>query len=412
MRRAVITGVGPVTPIGIGKEDFWAGLRHGRSAVERLTTFDPSALRSQMAAEVRAYHPQDYFSDKELKRLDRFSQFALVAARLAVADAGLDLPTEDRQRVGITLGSALGGLSFAEKQVSAFHERGLHGVEPSLAFSVFCGAGSCQIAIAHGITGPAWANSNSCASGTIALGEALQWIRRGEADLVLAGGSEAPLAPLCYGAFALIRAMSSCNDDPAHACRPFDAQRDGFVMAEGAAMLVVEELEHAQTRGAHIYGELVGYGLTNDAFHMTAPHPTGEQAARCMRLALDDAALRPEEIDYVNAHGSATPLNDKTETMALKSVFGAHAARMAISGTKGHHGHALGATGAFEAVACALALEEQYVPPTLSLDTPDPECDLDYTPNQGRTRALDVILSNSFGFGGINACLVMRRLAA
>lgn len=411
MRRAVITGVGPVTPIGIGKEAFWRGLASGGSAVRRLTVFDPSAFRSQVAAEVQDFDPEAYFSGKELKRLDRFSQFALVAARLSLSDAGLTLESEDRSRVGIALGSALGGLGFAERQLGNFLERGLHGVEPSLAFTVFCGAGSCHIAIELGVTGPAWANSNSCASGTIAVGEALQWIRQGQADIVLAGGSEAPLAPLCFGAFALIRAMSVRNDNPAGASRPFDAGRDGFVMAEGAAMLVVEELEHAQARGARIYGEIIGYSLTNDAYHMTAPHPEGAQAARSMALALSDAGIVPEEIDYINAHGSSTLLNDKTETMAIKTVFGDHAHQVAISGTKGHHGHALGATGAIEACACVLAMERSVVPPTLNLETPDPECDLDFTPMHGRSREIPTVLSNSFGFGGINSCVILRKVA-
>ena len=411
MRRAVVTGVGPVTPIGIGKAAFRQGLFSGGSAVRRVTAFDPSPFRSQTAAGVHDFDPEQYFDGKTLKRLDRFSQFAIVAAHLALQDAGVDIQGENRERIGIALGSALGGLGFAERQLGNFLERGLHGVEPSLAFTVFCGAGSCHIAIELGITGPAWANSNSCASGTISVGEALQWIRRNEADIVLAGGSEAPLAPLCYGAFALIRAMSARNADPERACRPFDAERDGFVMAEGAAMLVIEELAHARARGAHIYGEVLGYSLTNDAYHMTAPRPDGSQAARAMTLALADAGVLPEEIDYLNAHGSATPLNDRTETLAIKNVFGEHAFRMGISGTKAHHGHALGATGAIEAIVCALAMEENYVPPTLNLERPDPECDLDYTPNVGRARDITTVLSNSFGFGGINSCVVLRKAA-
>lgn len=409
MRRAVITGLGPVTPIGIGKDSFFEGLRGGKSAVKRITSFDPSELRSQVAAEVADFDPPDYLDAKMLRRMDRFSQFAMVAARLAIADAKLDTAGENPDRMGICIGTALGGIGFAEKQHGAYTAGGLRAVDPALALSVFGGAGSCNIAIDIGATGPVNSNSNSCASGTIALGEAMELIRKDRADVVLAGGAEAPLAPLCFGAFSLIRAMSSRNDDPERACRPFDADRDGFVMAEGAAVLVVEELEHARSRGAHIYGEIVGYGLTNDAYHMTAPRPDGSSAARAMTIALSDAGLSPNEIDYISAHGSSTPMNDRTETLAIKTVFGDLAGRIPISSTKGHHAHALGATGACEAAGCALTLERGYIPPTLNLDKPDPECDLDYTPNTGREIQVGAVLSNSFGFGGINACLVMKQ---
>lgn len=410
MRRAVITGIGPVTPIGIGIDQFWTGLRGRESAVRQIESFDPSPFRTRIAAEVRGFDPADYLDRKTVKRMDRFSQFAVAAARLAVQDAGLDLETLDSERVGVSIGSALGGIGFAEKQHGVFATQGLRAVDPYLALSVFGGAGSCNIAIDMGCTGPVTANSNSCASGTIALGEALELIRGNRADMVLAGGAEAPLSPLCFGSFAVIRAMSCRNDDPQRACRPFDAGRDGFVMGEGAAVLVVEELEHALNRGARIYAEIAGHSLTNDAFHMTSPRPDGSSASRAMSLALADAGTSPEEVDYINAHGSSTPLNDKSETLAIKSVFGEGAYRIPISSTKGHHAHLLGATGAIEASACALALRYGYVPATLNLDTPDQECDLDYTPQEGRTAELHTALSNSFGFGGINACLVMRRV--
>ena len=408
MRRAVITGLGPVTPIGTGKDKFFAGLHGDESAVRRVTAFDPSSLRCQVAAEVHDFDPTAYLDAKALKRMDRFSQFAVVAARLAIEDAHLDAANEDHDRIGVCIGSALGGIGFAEEQCGVFGAKGLKAVDPSLALSVFGGAGSCNIAIDLGATGPATSNSNSCASGTIALGEALEMIIRDRVDIVLAGGSEAPLAPLCFGSFALIRAMSCRNDDPQRACRPFDAGRDGFVMGEGAAVLVVEELGHALGRGAHIYAEISGYGLTNDAYHMTAPRPDGASAARAMALALAASGLAAKDIDYISAHGSSTPMNDRTETLAIKTVFGDKACRIPISGTKGHHAHALGATGAFEAAACALTIEHGYIPPTLNLDTPDPECDLDYTANTGREMPVRALLSNSFGFGGINACLVMR----
>lgn len=409
MRRAVITGIGPVTPTGIGKKAFWQGLACGQSVVDRISLFDPSAFRSQMAGEVRNFSPADYIDPKRLKRMDRYSQFAVSSARLAIEDAQLVPAQEDRERVGVSMGTALGGVGYAEVQVGVFNAQGLRAVDPMLALLVFGGAGSCNIAIEFGFSGPSSANSNSCASGTIALGQALEWIRRDHADVVLAGGAEAPLAPLCYSAFTILRAMSSRNEEPARASRPFDAQRDGFVMGEGAAMMVVEELQHALARDAHIYGEIVGYGLTNDANHMTAPLPDGSQAARAMRLALVDAQLAPDDIDYINAHGSSTSLNDRTETLAIKRVFGTRAPAIPISSIKGHHGHALGASGSIEAAACLLMLEQQFLIPTANLETADPECDLDYLPCVGRSQPVQTILSNSFGFGGINASVILRK---
>lgn len=406
MRRAVITGLGMVTPIGIGREDFWNGVLSGKSAVRTPTLFDASPFRSRCAAEVTGFDPVDYLDPRRTKRLDRFAQFALVSAQLAVHDSGLDLEHEDSSRMGVAIGSALGGIAFAEKQYGVYREAGLKAVDPSLAVAVFCGSASCNMAIEFGFTGPATANSNSCASGTVALGDALSFIRRNDADVILAGGAEAPLAPLCFGAFSIIHAMSACNDEPDKACRSFDVMRDGFVMGEGAAILVVEELEHAVRRGAHIYAELMGYGLTNDAHHMTAPHPEGLHAARAMSRALEDGEVDPCEIDYINAHGSSTPLNDKTETYAIKSIFGQHAYSVPISSTKPLHAHALGATGSLEAAVCALAIDNSFIPATANLEHPDPECDLDYVPLVGREKRLDRVLSNSFGFGGINACAV------
>ncbi len=409
MRRAVITGLGMVTPIGTGKEAFWNGLCAGRSAVRKISYFDPSPFRSQVAAEVRDFDPSDYLESKQLKRMDRFAQFAVVAARLALLDADLNAGNLQPERTGVCLGSALGGIGFAEQQYGVYADRGLRAVDPSLALSVFCGSGSCNIAMDIGATGPVTANSNSCASGTVALGEALEYVQKGVADVVFAGGSEAPLSPLCFGAFSIIKAMSCRNDDPEHACRPFDVARDGFVMAEGAAVLVIEEMECALDRGARIYAELAGCSLTNDAYHMVAPRPDAASAARAMRLALADAAISPADIDYINAHGSSTPLNDKVETAAIKQVFGDRVFGIPISATKGHHGHALGATGAFEAAACALAIERGFIPPTINLECADPECDLDYTPGAGRPHEICAALSNSFGFGGINSCIVMKR---
>ncbi|HXH63681.1 MAG TPA: beta-ketoacyl-ACP synthase II [Gemmatimonadales bacterium] len=408
-RRVVITGVGAVTPIGTGADDLWAGLGRRSSAVRTITRFDPAPFRSHIAAEIPDFRPQDHLDAKRAKRLDRFSQLAVTCARLALGDAELDTAREDPDRIGTMMGSALGGVSFAESQVVNYLRDGVKGLDAALALTVFAGAASCNIAIEFGCTGPNATNAMSCASGTIAVGEAFHVVRDGRADLMLAGGAEAPLAPLTFGAFSNIRAMSTRNDDPAHASRPFDAQRDGFVMGEGAAVLVLEERERAIARGAKIYAEVVGHAYTNDAYHMTAPRPDGRQAARAIRLALADGDVTPSEVGYVNAHGSSTLLNDSTETTAIKQVFGDHAYRLAVSGTKGYYGHALGASGAIEAAICALAIERRWLPPTLNLERADPACDLDCLPGNGRDASPAVVVSNSFGFGGINASLVLRR---
>jgi 3-oxoacyl-[acyl-carrier-protein] synthase II len=408
VRRVVITGVGAVTPIGTAAEGLWSGLRARHSAVRSITRFDPTPFRSRIAAEIPDYRPQDHLDAKRAKRLDRFSQLAVTSAGLALTDAGIDHKKEDPDRVGAMMGSALGGVAFGESQVPRYLAEGPRGLDPSLALAVFCGAASCNIAIEFGFTGPNATNAMSCASGTIAVGEAFHVVRDGRADMMLAGGAEAPLAPLTFAAFSIIRAMSTRNDDPGHASRPFDAGRDGFVMGEGAAVLVLEERSRALARGAKIYAEVVGHAYTNDAYHMTAPRPDGRQAARAMRLALADGDVAPPEVGYINAHGSSTPLNDPTETTAIKQVFGDHAYRLAMSGTKGYYGHALGASGAIEAAICALSLAHGWLPPTINLERPDPNCDLDCLPGAGRAASPTAIMSNSFGFGGINAALVLR----
>ncbi|MCW3061768.1 MAG: 3-oxoacyl-[acyl-carrier-protein] synthase 2 [Capsulimonas sp.] len=409
-RRVVVTGIGAITPIGIGVEGLRAGLRAGRSAVTPITRFDASPFVTRIAAQVPSFDLAPYLDGKKLKRLDKFSQYAVACAKMALTDAHLDLGATDRERVGVCLGTALGGVGFAEEQYPNFLSQGVRGVNPMLALSVFNGAGSCNVAIEIGVTGPATANGDSCASSPIAIGRAVDLIRDGSADIMLAGGSEAPLSPLCFGAFAIIRAMSQRNDDPEHACRPFDADRDGFVMAEGAAMLVLEEFESAKARGAKISGEILAHAFTNDGFHMTQPRPDGKQAARCLTLALDRAGLNPDQIDYINAHGSSTPLNDSTETSAIKQAFGAHAGKIPMSSTKSFHGHALGATGAWEAAISLLTLQDNWAPPTLNLTHTEPNCDLDYIPEMGgREINAKHILSNSFGFGGINACLVFGK---
>lgn len=408
-RRVVVTGLGPVTPIGTGVDQFWRGLRACRSAVGPVTRFDAEPFRSRIAAEVPDFEPGEWVGAKRARRLDRCSQFTLAAARLALADARLDPAREDRDRFGAMMGTALGGVGHAEGEHARFLSEGIRGVDPGLALTVFAGAASSNLAIEFGLTGPNLTNGMSCASGAIALGEAFHTIRRGAADVMLAGGAEAPLAPLTFGAFAIIRAMSTRNDDPATASRPFDRDRDGFVMGEGAAVLVLEERTRAMARGAPVYLELVGYGLTNDAWHMTAPRPDARQAARAVSLALADAGLRPAEIGWVNAHGSSTPLNDPTETQALRMALGDQAGRAPVSGTKGYYGHALGASGAMEGAICALASRNRWLPPTLNLRAPDPACDLDYLPGHGREADPEFMLSTSFGFGGINAALVFQR---
>ena len=408
-RRVVVTGIGAITPIGITGSGLWSGIREQKSAVRSLTRFDPSIFRSHNAAEVNDFVPADHLEQKRAKRLDRFGQFSVVGARLALEDAQIDLAREDRERVGSMMGTALGGIAYAEQQLGVFLGEGLRGVDPSLALAVFGGASSCNIAIEFGVAGPNSTNAMSCASGTMAIGDAFRQIRDGYADVMICGGAEAPLAPLCFGAFAIIRAMSTRNDDPATASRPFDKDRDGFVMGEGAAVLILEERGRAVARGARIYAELLGYGTTNDAHHMTAPRPDGAQAARSMQMALDDAGVSSSEIAYVNAHGSSTPLNDSTETLAIKKVFGDRAYALQVSSTKGYYGNALGASGAIETAICSLALENEWLPPTVNLSATDPTCDLDYIPNTGRTRRVEHVLTNSFGFGGINAALVLRR---
>jgi 3-oxoacyl-[acyl-carrier-protein] synthase II len=331
---------------------------------------------------------------------------------MALGDAALDLRREDLDRVGAMMGTALGGVAHGEQQYHNFLTQGPRAVDPSLALTVFAGAASCNIAIEFGCTGPNATNGMSCASGAIAIGEGFRAIARGEADVMIAGGAEAPLAPLCFGAFAIIRAMSTRNDDPSRASRPFDAGRDGFVMAEGCAVLVLEERGRALARGAPVYAEVCGFGLTNDAYHMTAPRPDGSQAARCIRNALSEARVSPGEVGYINAHGSSTPLNDPTETSSIKQVFAEHAYRLALSGTKGYYGHALGASGAIEAAICALASRRGWFPPTVNLEVPDPACDLGHVTGEGVALDPDYLVSNSFGFGGINAALVFRKADA
>ena len=410
-RRAVITGIGPITCIGTGRKEFWRGILAEQSGIRRISGFDTTAFHAHCGGEIRDWIPEEHFPPHRLKRLDRYAQFSVASARMALDDAGLAYSREEPQhRVGVSFGTALGGISNAEDQHAHFLKKGTRGVNQTLALQVFGGSAHSNIAIEFGFRGVGTTNSNSCASGTVAVGEALRYIRDDFADVVIAGGAEAPLSPLTFGAFAIIRTMSQSTGDPAEACRPFDLARDGFVIGEGGAALVIEELEHARRRGAHIYAEVLGYSLNNDAFHMTSPLPGGDSCIRAMRDALTDAQIAPEQIDYINAHASSTQLNDSTETMALKQVFGSHAARVAVSGTKAFTAHPLGATGAIEAAICALAIDQGWLPPTLNRHHPDPACDLDVVPNHGRAAEPGYVLSNSFGFGGINSCVIFGRV--
>ncbi|HKR52971.1 MAG TPA: beta-ketoacyl-[acyl-carrier-protein] synthase family protein [Chthoniobacterales bacterium] len=409
-RRCVITGLGPITCIGKGVGGFWNGILAEKTGIVPISSFDANAFRVRVAGEIRDWNAEEFFSPHRLKRLDRYAQFAVASAKLALDDAGLECSREKPQdHIGVSFGTALGGVCKAEEQYIRFLKKGARGVQPTLALQVFGGSAHSNIAIDFGLRGVGTTNSNSCASGTVSVGEALRYIRDGFVDIVVAGGAEAPLTGITVGAFDIIKTMSRC-EDPEKACRPFDKLRDGFVIGEGAASLIVEELEHARARGAKIYAELLGYSLNNDGFHMTTPLPGGESCIRAMREALTDAKLAPEQIDYINAHASSTQLNDAAETLAIKEVFREHARKIPVSGTKAFTSHPLGATGAIEATICTLALEHQYIPPTLHRENPDEACDLDVVPDHGRATKLNYVMSNSFGFGGINACVILGKL--
>jgi 3-oxoacyl-[acyl-carrier-protein] synthase II len=406
-RRVVITGIGPVTACGVGVDALRKGLREARSPIATVTHFDPTPFRSTMAAEVRGFEPEAFMDAKRARRVDRFVQFALAATRLALDDARLPAEEMDRERTTIQMGSAMGGLSHAETVLRRFIEGGARGIDPRLATTTFGGAASCHIAIDLGVVGPNSTNAMSCAAGTMALGEAVRLIRSGVVDTAVAGGVDAPLAPVCFGAFTAIRAMSTRNDDPASACRPFDRDRDGFVMGEGACVLVLEEAERAAARGAHAYAEIAGYGTNIDAFHMAAPRPDGSMATACIAAAIASAGLRADHVDHINAHGSSTPLNDPTESLAIRAALGPRADAVPVTGTKPYHGHALGAAGAIETAITALTIRDGWIPPTLNLSAPGEGCDLDYVTGTGREQPVRVALTNSFGFGGINAVLLL-----
>ncbi|RJP66985.1 MAG: beta-ketoacyl-[acyl-carrier-protein] synthase II [Candidatus Abyssobacteria bacterium SURF_17] len=410
LRRVVITGAGVISPVGNTLEKFWDSLKVGRSGVKRLTHFDTSEYSSKVAGTVEDFKPDEYFSSKEIKRSDRFAQFALAASKMALVHSGIELDKMDRDRAGVLIGSGIGGIATMGEQHATFIERGQRRISPFAIPMLIINMASGIVAMSFGLKGPNTAVSTACATGSHAIGDAYRIIERDEADAMLAGGSEAALTDFGFGAFCAMRALTtSRNDEPERASRPFDRLRDGFVMSEGAGVIVLEEMEHARTRGANILGEIIGYGMSADAYHITAPSPDGEGAARAMRAGLKSARLAPEAISYINAHGTSTPLNDKLETDAVKAVFGDHARKLAISSTKSHMGHLLGAAGGVEAIATLFAMQESVVPPTINYEEPDPECDLDYVPNVAREMNVEYAMSNSFGFGGTNATLVFKR---
>ena len=408
-RRVVITGMGVIAPNGIGIDNFWDTLAHGRSGVRKITCFDASSYPSKIAAEIDEFDATTYINPKSARRMDRFAQFAVSCSGMALSHSNVTVSDKNSDRIGIALGSALGGIPSAEQQHSVFIEKGLKRVDPLLAIKIFPGGATSQVAIEFGIRGHSNTIGGACAAGTDNVGYAFYAIKNDLADIMIAGGAEAPIVPLTFGAFCLIGAISTRNGDPTRASRPFDKERDGFVMGEGAGALIVEDLEHALKRDASIYAEILGYGTTNDAYHMVQPSPSGEEAKKSIQLALRDAQIDPKEIDYINPHGSSTPLNDKIETKIIKQVFGEYAYRIPISANKSMIGHALGAAGAIELVASVLTIKHQYIPPTINYESVDPECDLDYVPNEGRKASVTTVLKTSFGFGGKNSSIIIGK---
>lgn len=410
MRRVVVTGLGVVSPLGTGVEKTWDGLVNGRSGIDRITRFDASDLPTQIAGEVRDFNPEEYIDKKEIKKMDLFIQYGLAASSEAFADSGFEITPENAERVGVIVGSGLGGLPTIENYHSVLLERGYKKISPFFIPMLIINLAPGQIAIRFGAKGPNVSSVSACATGTHSIGDAYHTIVRGDADAMFAGGTESTITPLGIGGFNVMKALSTHNENPQAASRPFEKNRDGFVMAEGAGVLFLEEYEHARARGAKIYCEVIGYGASCDAFHLTQPAAGGEGAARCIAMALKNAKIRPEEVDYINAHGTSTHFNDLYETMAIKTIFGDQATRVMVNSTKSMLGHALGAAGGIEAVISALAIDRGMSPPTINYNEADPECDLDYVPNVARKAGINVALSNSFGFGGTNATLAFRKL--
>ena len=409
MKRVVVTGVGAITPIGKNCNDFWDGIKEGRNGVDTITSFDVTDFKCKIAAEIKDFDAAEYIDKKDARKMDRYTQFGFIAAREAFENSGLDMEKEDPWRIGVITGSGVGGIETLETQHETLMTKGPGRVSPFFVPMMISNMAAAQIAIHLGAKG---ANENvvaACASGTNAIGNAFNIIKRGECDAIIAGGAEATITPLAFAGFCSMKAMSQNNDNPKLASRPFDLERDGFVMGEGAGFLVLEELEHAKKRGANIICELVGYGITNDAYHITSPAPGGEGGAKAMEFALNSAGITPDKIDYINAHGTSTKYNDSFETQAIKKVFGEHSKKLMVSSTKSMTGHLLGAAGGIEAIICALALKEGFVPATINYNTPDPECDLDIVPNVGRKADIEYAMSNSLGFGGHNSAVILKK---
>lgn len=411
MRRVVVTGVGAVSPLGTGNQKNWDALVHGRSGIGQITRFDASNLPVRIAGEVKDFEAEQFIEKKEIKKMDLFIQYAMAAAQFAMEDSGLQITDENAERVGVLVGAGLGGLPTIEKYHTALLEGGYKKISPFFIPMLIINLAPGHISIKYGAKGPNLSSVSACATGTHSIGDAYHMIARGDADAMIAGGTESTVTPLGIGGFAVMKALSdSHNDDPQRASRPFDKGRDGFILGEGAGIVILEEYEAAKKRGAKIYAEVVGYGLTGDAYHMTAPAEGGEGAARCMKMALNGAKISPEQVGYINAHGTSTPFNDLNESLAIKSVFGDHAYKLMVSSTKSMTGHLLGAAGGLEAVICSMVLDKNIIPPTINYEEPDPACDLDYVPNTAREAKVDYVMSNSLGFGGTNATLLFKRV--
>lgn len=408
-RRVVVTGMGMISPLGHDVSSTWKAILEGKSGVSYITHFDASNYAVRIAAEVKNFDPTQYIEPKEVKKMDRFIHFAIAATEMALKDSGLNITNENTERIGVVIGSGMGGLPAIEAYHEILMTKGWKRISPFFIPMAIINLAAGQISIRYGIKGPNMAVTTACATGNHSIGEAFRMIRYGDADVMIAGGAEAVITPMAVAGFSIMKALSTRNEEPEKASRPFDADRDGFVIGEGAGIIILEELQHALNRGAKIYAELIGYGMSSDAYHITAPAPQGEGGARCMKMAINDAKISPTEVDYINAHGTSTKFGDELETQAIKTVFGEHAYRLAVSSTKSMTGHLLGAAGGVEAIFTILSIYEDILPPTINLDNPDPECDLDYVPYKARKKQVNVAMTNSFGFGGTNASLVFRK---
>ncbi len=408
-KRVAVTGVGMVTPVGLDTEKTWEGLINGKSGIGPITQFDDKTIPTQIAGEVQGFDPALYIDQKEIKKMDRFIHLAIAASQMAMDDSGLKITPENAERVGVIVSAGMGGLPAIEKYHKIYLERGIRKVTPFFIPMLIVNEAAGNLSMRYGAKGPNICVSTACATGTHSIGDAFKWIQRGEADAMITGGTESCICPLGVGGFNAMKALSTRNAEPQRASRPFDAERDGFIMGEGSGILILEEMESAVKRGARIYAEVIGYGASGDAYHITAPAPNGEGAARCMMMAIKDAGISPAEMGYINAHGTSTKFGDELESTAIKTVFGDYAYKIPVSSTKSMTGHLLGAAGGVEAVISILALNRGVLPPTINLENPDPECDLDYVPNTARTAQVEVAMSNSFGFGGTNACLVFKK---